>query len=123
VPGKWSTQQVVIHMADAEIVHAHRLRRILAEDNPQYNEWHENEFAKNLFYHDQSAEDAVAIVELTRRQLARVLRKVPASALDRRGVHNRAGEQTARAVLEAAVNHLRHHVKFINEKRDALGKR
>ena len=33
-PGKWSARQIIAHVADAELVAAHRFRQILAEDNP-----------------------------------------------------------------------------------------
>src|ERR1039458_4940011 len=33
-PGKWSIRQIVAHLADAEMVGAHRFRQVIAEDNP-----------------------------------------------------------------------------------------
>src|SRR5471030_2409550 len=33
-PGKWSPRQIVAHLADAELVGAHRMRQVIAEDNP-----------------------------------------------------------------------------------------
>ena len=32
--GSWTIRQVVAHVADSELVGAHRLRLVLAEDNP-----------------------------------------------------------------------------------------
>src|SRR6266513_434860 len=69
IPGKWSTQQVVIHLADAEAALADRMRRVLATDDAQLLAWDENKFAANLHYDMQSAEDAVQMIELTRRQI------------------------------------------------------
>ena len=74
-----------------------------------------------LQYEDQSAEDAVATVELLRRQVTRILKKMPAGAFDRKGKHNQAGDQTAREVIDKCTWHLNHHMKFIQEKRKALG--
>src|SRR5947209_12679832 len=71
IPGKWSTHQVVIHLADAEAAFADRVRRILAEDDPALLAWDENKFAANLHYEAQSVADAVEIIALTRRQLTR----------------------------------------------------
>ena len=34
VPGKWSIQQVVCHLADFEPIYADRMKRVLVEDNP-----------------------------------------------------------------------------------------
>src|ERR1017187_6634333 len=33
-PGKWSIRQIVAHLADSEIVLAHRFRQVIAEDSP-----------------------------------------------------------------------------------------
>lgn len=122
IPGKWSTQQVVIHLADADLAFADRIRRIIATDNSTLLEWSENDFAANLFYSEQSAEDAVALIIITRRQLTRVLKKLPAEAFARSGQHSRRGKQTLEEVIGFANWHLDHHMKFIEEKRKKLGK-
>lgn len=122
IPGKWSTQQVVIHLADAEAAFADRIRRVLAHDEPPLLSWDENRFAANLAYDKQSAPDAAQLVELTRRQLARVLRAMPDAAFSRKGIHNEAGPQTVVDILSKANWHLDHHLKFIAEKRAALKK-
>ena len=33
-PGKWSIRQIVAHLADADMVGAHRFRQLIAEENP-----------------------------------------------------------------------------------------
>jgi len=122
IAGKWSTQQVVIHLADAEAALADRMRRVIATDDPPLLAWDENQFAANLHYDVQSAEDAVAMVELTRRQMARVLRALPDAAFQRTGVHSESGKKTLTDLLTMAVTHLEHHLKFVDEKRKALRK-
>src|ERR1019366_5052268 len=37
-PGKWSIRQIVAHLADAEMVGAHRFRQVVAEDSPTRSE-------------------------------------------------------------------------------------
>lgn len=122
VPGKWSTQQVIIHLADADIAFAHRLKRILAEDKPSYSAWSENGFVDKLAYDRQSVEDALLQIEVLHRQMLRALEAQPAGWLERTGVHNLAGEQTARKVLASANWHIAHHLKFVKDKRERLGK-
>ena len=34
IPGKWSIQQVICHLADFEPIYADRMKRVLVEDNP-----------------------------------------------------------------------------------------
>ena len=93
--GAWTIHEVVIHLADAEAAMADRIKRIIAEDEPTLLAWDENKFASRLMYEDQSAEDAAA-VDLTRKQLARVLRKLEPAAFDRAGTHSERGRDPGR---------------------------
>lgn len=121
VPGKWSTLEVVCHITDFEPVFADRMKRVLALDNPTLMGADENLFAKHLVYHDRDLQEELAIVEHTRKQMARILKKQPAEALSRIGTHNERGPRSLQQLLETAINHIVHHVKFIHEKRKALG--
>lgn len=122
VPGTWSIQEIVIHLADSDLVISDRMKRVIAEDNPQLIGFDESKFVKNLHYPDQSVEDAVNLFELNRRQMGRVLAKLPDSAFSRKGTHNERGPMTLEDLLGGAVNHLAHHLKFIVNKREKLGK-
>ena len=120
--GKWSIHQVIVHLADAEFALADRVKRIIAEDNPVLLAWDENRFAQRLAYDKQSASDAATLIALTRKQLARVLRTLPADAFDRTGRHSERGPQSAADVLTMAVSHLERHLGFVRAKRKLLGK-
>jgi uncharacterized damage-inducible protein DinB len=120
--GRWTIQQVVVHLADAEAAFADRVRRVIAEDDPVLQAWDENRFAERLMYPEQSAEDAAALVSLTRRQLGRVLRKLPEEAFERAGRHSERGRQTLAEILAMAVWHMNHHLNFIKAKREHFGK-
>jgi hypothetical protein len=121
VPGKWSTLEVVCHLADFEPVLADRMKRVIAEDRPALVGADETRFAAALAYHQRELDEELAIVEKTRRQMARILRTLPDAALARVGVHSERGPRTLEQLLTGATNHIPHHVKFIVEKRRALG--
>jgi hypothetical protein len=121
VPGKWSTLEVVCHLADFEPIFADRMKRVIAEDRPSLLGADEKRFAASLAYHQREVEEELAIVEKTRRQMARILRALPEDALGRVGVHNERGPRTLEQLLSGAVGHIPHHVQFIWEKRKALG--
>jgi uncharacterized damage-inducible protein DinB len=121
VAGKWSTLEVVCHLADFDPILADRMKRVIAEERPTLLGADENRFAAALAYHDRDPEEELTLIERTRSQLARVLRKLPAEALGRVGVHNERGPRTLEQLLTTAINHIPHHVRFIEEKRKALG--
>ena len=120
--GKWSIQQVVMHSVDSDLVCSDRLKRMIAEDNPTLIGYDENKFAANLFYDEQSAEEAAEVVDKSRKLFAKVLRKLPESAWSRKGRHTERGPVTLAEALEHATSHLDHHVKFIHDKRAHMGK-
>ena len=121
-PGTWSIHDLVIHLADAEAAFADRARRVIAMDEPPLLAWDHAAFMAKLHYGRQSAEDAVATVELTRRQLARVLRLLPAEAFARVGVHDERGRITLADILGIVETHLDHHLTFVADKRERMGK-
>ena len=121
VPGKWSTLEVVCHLADFEPIMADRMKRVIALEKPSLLGADENCFAAALAYHDRDIEEELTIIEQTRRQLARILRTLPAEALGRVGIHNERGPRTLEQLLTSNTNHVTHHVKFIHDKRKALG--
>jgi DinB superfamily len=112
---------VVCHLADFDPILADRMKRIIAEDKPQLLGASENKFAAALAYHERDLEEELGIIDNTRRQMARILRTLPAEALERVGIHNERGPLTLERVVGLANNHIPHHVKFIEEKRKALG--
>jgi uncharacterized damage-inducible protein DinB len=121
VAGKWSTLEVVCHLADFDPILADRMKRVIAEDRPQLLGADEKRFAAALAYHQRDVEEELALIERTRGQMARILHTLPDEALGRVGVHNERGELTLERLLTIATNHLPHHVRFIAEKRQALG--
>src|SRR5262245_24541011 len=121
VAGKWSTMEVVCHLADFDPILADRMKRIIAEENPALIGADENRFAAALAYHERDVEEELAIIERTRSQMARILRKLPDAALARIGTHNERGPRTLEQMLTTAANHIPHHVQFVAEKRKALG--
>jgi uncharacterized damage-inducible protein DinB len=120
--GRWSIQQVVIHLTDADLIWAARMKCIIAEQNPTIVGYDERRFANSLFYDQQDAAVAVQLFDLNRRQFSRVLRHLPDTALDRTGTHNERGQITLAQSLQWMVEHVDHHVGFIHRKRAWMGK-
>src|SRR5260221_10166466 len=74
VAGKWSTLEVVCHLADFDPILADRMKRVLAEERPQLIGADEQRFAAALAYPQRDLQEELAIIEPTRAQLARILR-------------------------------------------------
>lgn len=122
VPGTWSIQQLVCHLADCDLVFSDRIKRVVAEDRPQLLAFDENRWAKNLHYELQSPQDAVELFAVNRRATAAVLKVLPDDAFERTGVHSVDGEVSLDRLVRTAVGHLDHHLTFLYDKREKLGK-
>jgi hypothetical protein len=120
VPGKWSTRQVICHIADFEPIGADRIKRVIAEERPNLPGGDENLFASRLAYPARDIEEELRLIEAVRKHVARILRTLPAEAFQRIGVHSEAGPLTLEALVKRSVNHIPHHVQFIAEKRAVL---
>ncbi len=120
VPGKWSTRQVVCHIADFEPVYADRMKRVIAEDEPTLFGGDPDVFAARLAYAQRDIGEELQLIEATRRHVARILRTLKPQDFQRRGIHSTDGPLTLATLLERIAGHIRHHVKFIEEKRAAL---
>lgn len=121
VPGTWSVQQVVVHLLESDLAATHRMRRIAAEELPLIIAYDETAMATRLHYHDADVGLVCDMFELNRRFTASWLRTVPEADFARAGVHNQAGKITLERMVEGYVNHVEHHMKFVREKRKALG--
>jgi uncharacterized damage-inducible protein DinB len=121
VPGKWSTLEVVCHIADCEQFFADRLKRTVAMDRPLLLGADGFRYPEPLHYQEHDLDEELDLVAATRRQTARTLRLVAPDAWQRTAVHSETGLVTLRQLLLHAINHLRHHLRFVAEKRAALG--
>jgi uncharacterized damage-inducible protein DinB len=122
VAGKWSTLEVVCHVCDSEQFFADRLKRTLAMTRPLLLGADPDHYPQAVRYHDRDLEEELALVALTRRQMARILKLVPDEAWLRTAVHNEGGLVTLRQLVLHATRHLTHHVRFIAQKRQALAR-
>lgn len=120
VPGKWSTRQVVCHIADFEPVYADRIKRVIAENEPKLFGGDPDVFAARLAYAQRDIEEELQLIEAVRRHVARILKTLPPAKFERRGHHSVDGPVTLATLLERITNHIPHHVRFIDEKRREL---
>jgi uncharacterized damage-inducible protein DinB len=120
VAGRWSTLEVVCHVADCEQFFADRLKRTVAMDRPLLLGADGFRYPEPLRYQDHDLDLELDLVAITRRQTARTLRLVAQEAWERTAVHSETGLVTLRQLLLHAVYHLRHHLRFVAEKRAAI---
>jgi hypothetical protein len=121
VPRKWSTRQVICHLADAELLYVDRFKRILAEDQPPLRAMDPDVYVAKLAVADRDLNVELDTIEIVRRHMVGILDRMPEADFQRTGVHSADGPLTLQTLLERITRHIPHHARTIVEKRRALG--
>jgi DinB family protein len=120
-PGKWSVNQVVQHLADAELVSAYRYRMTLTHDRPMLIGYDQDLWADRLRYDEADVHAALDTLVALRVGTLRLLERASPGDLERVGVHSERGEES---VADMMANHAGHdlvHLRQIARIRRALG--
>ncbi len=120
IPGKWSTRQVICHIADFEPVYADRIKRVISEDEPLLMSGDPDQFAAKLAYDQRDLETELQLIEAVRRHMESILRTLSAETFQRAGKHSRDGLLTIETLLTRITGHIPHHINTIAEKRASL---
>lgn len=121
-PGKWSIRQVVAHLADAELVGAHRFRQVIAEDTPTLMAFDQNAWAHNLDYARRKPKQSLETFRRLRAENYDLLKGLPESAFDRTGNHSQNGIVTLRQMLDGFAGHAESHARQLQEIREEYKK-
>jgi hypothetical protein len=120
IPGRWSTLEVVAHLADTEVYCADRIERTIALERPLLIGVDERPYPARLHYQAFDLAEQLDLFTALRRHGTRILRSQPPEAWLRVGVHSETGLVTLRQLVFQAVRHVRHHLPFVAEKRAAM---
>jgi len=109
-PGKWSIQDVVFHLAEAELHGYVRGRTIIAESGAAIQAFDQDRWARSLDVSAQPMDEVVDLFRLLREMMARQLRALPEAAWGQHIVHPERGKITLDRWLEGYVGHLQVHL-------------
>ena len=120
-PGAWSIAELVAHLVDADLVHAERMKRMIAEDNPTLLNFDESEWVARLGSHALPIAEGASLFAANRAYMATLLARRPESDYARCGTHTEYGRKTLAEELTTMVTHLDYHLRFLYGKRANLG--
>ncbi len=114
-PSRWSTKQILAHLADAEIVAAWRVRSILATDNHPLQAFDQDEWARAFRYEDTDPAESLETFEVNRRSLLALLRRVDPSRREHAGLHEERGRETIAHLVRLYAGHDLNHLRQIED--------
>ncbi len=106
--GGWTARQVVHHTADSELTSAIRLRRLIAEDNPDLGAYDEELFARRLHY-DRPIAASLAAIRAARESTAEILDRLSEPDWRRAGRHPEHASYTVEDWLRIYAVHCHEH--------------
>jgi hypothetical protein len=118
-PERWSIHEILVHLADSEASSYFRLRRGLAEPGGAVSAYDEDRWARELDYHGQSADDAIALLGLLRRTSAALVGRMAPADWARTIVHPENGVMTLDDWLVVYSDHVAEHIEQIRRTREA----
>lgn len=117
----WSIREILVHLSDAEIVYADRLRRAIGDDRATVTSFDESAWGDRLLYSDRDPTTALSLVRALRAANADLLRRLDGAAWERTVVHSEAGPITVAGILQALIDHDAYHLAQIRHIRAAHG--
>ncbi len=121
-PEKWSIRQIIAHLADAEMVGAHRFRQVIAEDKPTLIAFDQDAWVRNLDYARRLPKQSLETFRRVRAENHELLKGLPESAFERTGVHTERGPLTLRELLDGYAGHAESHARQMQAIRDEYKK-
>jgi hypothetical protein len=110
-PGKWTIRQIMAHLADAELVGAHRFRLVIAEENPTLTWFDQDAWTKNLDYARRKPTQSLDTFRRLRAENYELLKGLPESAFGRVGSHTQNEPMSLRQLLQGYSDHAESHAR------------
>jgi len=115
--GSWTLHQIAIHMMDSDLIGSDRMKRIACMNNPLLCGYDETAFSQLPGSDQLNPFVACDLFEKNRAMTGIVLRALPDATFQKTGIHTESGLVSLAEMIDKYIDHLRHHLVFIGEKR------
>lgn len=109
-PGRWTIHEIVVHIADSEANSYVRCRRLVAEPGSAVLGYDEERWARELHYHQQNPEDALALFKWLRLKSYTLIKDLPESYWSHTIEHSESGAMTLDDWLAIYERHVSEHI-------------
>jgi uncharacterized damage-inducible protein DinB len=112
-PGKWSVTEILMHLAEDELVSAWRYRQMLEHAAPALAGFNQDLWAQWGDYSSWEPEDALSLFRLLREANLRMLTRLTSEQGQRCGVHSERGRLTVHDLCRHMAAHDMNHIEQI----------
>jgi hypothetical protein len=117
---EWSIHEIIVHLADSEAIGYTRIRKTLAEHEPELTVYDEAAWAKQLNYQELDRDLALKLFTTLRSASAALLRTIPPDAWERVGIHAENGRMTIYNLFNIYLEHGEVHRRQIERVKATL---
>ncbi len=111
----WSIREIIIHVTDAELVHVHRMKSVLSENNPILTAFDQDAWTSKLQTQSLDHRLYLSLLKAIIDSFIPILNKLGEDDFLRVGTHNVEGEFTFKELLEHSIEHIQNHVEQIRK--------
>ena len=123
IPGKWTANEIIGHLADSEWVYGYRMRLILCEDEPAIVGTRQDAWVAALRHNEREPSELVEIFRTLRGLNLAVWKQISPEELQRSGQHSERGAESLGQVLQLLAGHDLSHLQQIGRCIQALESR
>jgi hypothetical protein len=112
-PGKWSPQEVLGHLSDAEWTMGFRTRTVLADDQPKIMAYDQERWVAAQGHNERDLGELLNTFVALRTANLQLWKKLTPAQLERRGLHSERGEESLGQMIKMLAGHDRSHIDQI----------
>ena len=116
-PGKWSAVQIIMHLAETEIVASWRYRQMLEQSATNIIPYDQDQWERLGDYANANPQDALELFRLLRERNLQLLARLTPQQWDMYGIHGERGKESVRVLVRMMAGH---DVNHLNQVRDIL---
>ena len=117
-PGKWTIRQMLVHVADVELVHLWRYSRALAEPGSKVHAFDHDGWVVKLNYDQRPITLCRSLFAANRDQILYYLETMPEGTFENTVDHSENGVIPVSRILNYLVYHTDHHLEQIQFARE-----
>ena len=111
--GKWSIQQILVHLADAESILHERIKRVIAEPKQVIWAFNQNLWCANLDYENYPLEISKSLYLASRQSIIFLATNYYIKSGDKEFIHSETGLRTLKDEFNKVAAHNQGHINQI----------
>ena len=119
-PGKWTPNEIIGHLSDAEWVFGYRLRQILCENEPTILGMDHERWVVGQTHNDREPSEHLEMFTGLRLFNLGIWRRIDPADMARTGKHNERGPESLDTILRMCAGHDLSHLDQLNRYLEAI---